>query len=75
MEEYSESENKNKTNSKNNTFQRYIVKNLSRDPFCFSTLDNTFTAFKSIEEILLLIYSNINKSIILYNIINNQIIN
>ena len=37
--------------------------------------NNTITTFKSIENILYLIYSNMKKSIILYNIIDNKKIN
>jgi len=38
-------------------------------------IDNTFTVFKSINDILYLIYSNENKSIISYNLIEKKVIN
>ena len=42
------------------------------DSYSNLLLSNTFSVFKSINDILYLIYSNENKSIILYNIINNK---
>ena len=41
----------------------------------YSFLDNTFNIFESIENIIYLIYTNENKSIISYNIIDNKRIN
>ena len=57
-----------KTNLKNIKF----LKDIAKDSFAFSTLDNTFTIFKSIDNILNLIYANESKSIISYNLINNK---
>ena len=45
----------------------YIVKDLY--------LDNSFSVFKSINNIYYIIYSNKNKDIIIYNIINRQKVN
>ena len=52
-------------------FLFYLVK----DSYFSSLTDNTFCVFKSINEIIYLIYSNKDKSIISYNLINNQKIN
>ena len=51
-----------------------FLKNLVEDSYSEICLDNYFSIFKSINEILYLIYSNYKKSIILYNLLNNQII-
>ena len=45
---------------------------LVNDAYAKFTLDNTFTVFKSINEILYLIYTNKNKSIISYNLIDKK---
>ena len=45
------------------------------DAYNIELLDNTFWVFKSITEILYLIYANRKNSIICYNLINDQIIN
>ena len=50
------------------------VKNIINDSFAFDILEN-FSVFKSIDNILYLIYTNLNKSIISYNLINNKKIN
>ena len=49
-----------------------FLKNLVEDSYSDIHLDNAFIIFKSINEILYLIYSNNKKSIILYNLLNNQ---
>ena len=49
-----------------------FLKNLVEDSYSSICLDNIFSIFKSINEILYLIYSNNKKSIILYNLLNNQ---
>jgi len=46
-----------------------------KDIYSFYYLDNTFLVFKSIYKILFLIYSNRNKSIVFYNLIDNIKIN
>ena len=59
---------------KNSTNFRFI-KNLVKDSYINYNLDNTFCVFNSINNILYLIYSKENKSIIAFDIMNNQIIN
>ena len=49
-------------------FQR----NISNDSYTYWEIVNTFTVFKSINNILLLIYTNDFNSIIAYNLINNN---
>ena len=51
-----------------------FYKNLSNDSYSNYWLDNTIAVFKSIYEIIYLIFSNKNKSIIFYNIIDEKII-
>ena len=49
---------------------------LTKDSYCqYSFLDNIFNIFKSINNILYLIYTNEMKSIFFYDLINNQKIN
>ena len=62
---------KNNTNPKNIQF----LSNLTKNSFVGYAQDNTFTVFKSINDILYLIYTNENRDIISYNLINNKIIN
>ena len=52
-----------------------LVDNVTEDSFAYVILSNTFVVFKSLEEILYLIYSTENNSIICYNIENNKKIN
>ena len=61
--------NKN-LNPKNISFS----KNITKDSFTNGILDNTFIIFNSINNLLLLIYSN-RKSFITFNLINNKKIN
>ena len=64
--------NKDKNlNPKNIKFLNYIT----TDSYSNYWVDNTFIIFKSINNILFLIYSNKNKSIISYNLITNQKLN
>ena len=51
------------------------INNFINDAYAQYIKDNSFIAFKSIYNILFLIYSTKNKSIIIYNIINNRKIN
>ena len=69
---------------KDNYFMDYYDKNPKNlkliieieDPYIsFDGLVDNFTVFKSIEDILYLIYSNEKKSIICYDLNNEQIIN
>ena len=59
-------------NSKNDIKLLY---NLAYDSYESSTLDNSFTVFKSVNNILCLIYANVNKSIISYDLNNRRKIN
>ena len=45
---------------------------ITEDSYAYTALDNTLIFFKSIQDILFLIYSNKEKSIITYDIINNK---
>ena len=71
--------NKNKNNNiqKNNKlFKENIIKfDLTNDAFNSYASDNTFSAFKSINEIFYLVYGNKSKSIIFYNLIDLKKIN
>ena len=60
----------NFTNPNNIKFLKDIVNDSNTKYF----LDNTFSVFKSIDNILYLIYTNNNKSIISYNLLDNKII-
>ena len=66
-------DNNENIDKKNTNF--LFFKDIINDSYAFSALDNTISVFKSIDDILLLIYSNKNKSIIIYNLINLQKIN
>ena len=50
------------------------LKSISKDSFAEIDIDNTFTVFKSINDILYLIYSNKNKSLIFYDMQYQQVI-
>lgn len=63
--------NENKTTPKNIA----LLNNIVEDSFAYVILNNTFTVFKSIEQIIYLIYCSTSKSIICYNLENNQKIN
>ena len=52
-----------------------FLKNITNDSYADYSLNNSFTVFKSIEEIEFLIYSNKKKSIISIKLIDNKIIN
>ena len=51
------------------------LKDISTDLYFDFWLDNSFIVFKSINNIYYIIYGNKNKSIIAYDLVNNQIIN
>ena len=51
-----------------------IFRDLTKDSYSFF-IENTFIVFKSINDILYLIYTNENKSLISFNIIENNLIN
>ena len=57
-------------NKKNNNFK--MLSYLTSDSYGYSNLDNSFTIFKSISDILYLVYATYEKSIICYNLINQK---
>ena len=61
-----------KENPRNIKFSHFIAKDSYSKGVIF---DNTFSIFKSINDILYLIYINENKSIVSIDIVNNKIIN
>ena len=52
-----------------------LLSEITQDSYAHVILNNTFTIFKSINQITLLVYCNLNNSIICYNLEINQIIN
>ena len=77
QKDFNKSNNKNILISKNfklNTNPKYIqiLKNITKDSNGNCFLDNSFTVFKSINNILYLIYASDNKSIIAYNLSKSQ---
>ena len=58
-----------------NPLNFYFLKDLTKDSFCKFWYDNTFSLFKSYNDIFYIIYTNYSKSIISLNLISNQIIN
>ena len=65
----------NKIEKKFNPNNIQLLNNLTKDSYSDYALDNTFTVFISIDNIIYLVYSNIKKSIIAYNILDNKKIN
>ena len=66
-------------NSKSNKFSLFkdikFFNNLTKDSYAYGGVDNTFSIFKSIDNIIYLIYANEKLSIICYDLIKNQKIN
>lgn len=61
--------------SNNNTTDRDLI-NIVNDSYSDKDwMDNTFTVFKSIDDILYLVYTNINNSLILFNLNRNALVN
>ena len=52
-----------------------LLSNVIGDSYVYSNIDNTFTVFNSINNILYLIYSDINRSMISYDLNNKRKIN
>jgi len=52
----------------NNPKDIQLLSNMVDDSYAFANIDNSFTVFKAINNILYLIYSNKNKSIICYDL-------
>ena len=70
--------NKHLSNNKDNDEKLddiQFLENIVEDSFSRYWLDNTFCLFKSINNIIYIIYANENKSIILYHLIKNKKIN
>ena len=66
----------NNQQNPNNPENIIYLTDLTNDSYCqYSFLDNIFAVFKSIDNLLYLIYTNENKSIIFYNLLTNQKIN
>ena len=68
---------KNRKNKKNNSSELINLKlkfltDLTNDAFSHYKLDNVFIVFKSIENIIYIIYANLNYSIICLNLIDNK---
>ena len=53
---------------------KFLYKNMTNDSFAFAALDNSFCAFNSYDNILYIVYANISKTIIFYNLLDNKII-
>ena len=51
------------------------MSNVIGDSYVYSNIDNTFAVFNSINNILYLIYSDINRSMISYDLNNKRKIN
>ena len=59
----------------NSTSNKELI-NIANDSFSYKDwMDNTFTIFKSIDNILCLVYSNISKSLIFFDVSRNTILN
>ena len=72
IQKYKKDNNENFKNFNPEEIQYPI--NLTYNSYSHDVLDNTFTAFNSIENILYLIYCNDSSSIIAYNLKNDKII-
>ena len=62
----------NNLNNECNINKIKFIKELTKDSFSNYYVDNTFTVFKSINEILYLIYANNKNSIISYDLVNSK---
>ena len=65
----------NENESKEDIFDNKSIIEISKDSYAYLRFDNTFCVFKSINDILYLLYSNSHKSIISYDLIDNKKIN
>jgi len=59
----------------NNSNIQFLINEIINDSYTDIWLDNTFCVFKSINDLIYLIYTNENNSIISYNLITNKKIN
>ena len=64
-----------KLNLVNNPINIELIKELTIDSYTDYTLDNTFLVFISIDDIFYIIYTNIKRSIISFNLSDNKKIN
>ena len=51
-----------------------LLSNIGSDSFADADLDNTFTVFKSVNDLLYLIYSTKNNSIVCHDLVNQKIV-
>ena len=51
-----------------------LLSDLTKDSYTFADISNTFLAFKSVNDIFYLIYSNFSKSIICFDLVKQMII-
>ena len=65
--------NTNISNSKDSINMKFIS-SLATNSYGYIDLDNTFIIFKSIQDIQYLIYSTLNKSMVIYNLVINKVI-
>ena len=65
----------NNLKSKNDPKKLELSRNITENAYAYTDLVKSFTVFKSIEEILYLIYATKNKSIICYDLENKRVIN
>ena len=70
-----ENENENKNNKNNEVNKIELLTDLVNDSYAYSNNDNSFCIFKSINNIIYLIYSTYNKSLICYDINKQRKIN
>ena len=72
---YNKKEYKNTNKEKNETNNIQMLNQLTKDSHANLPLENVFCVFESIDNIIYLIYSNNDKSIISFNLVNIQKIN
>ena len=58
----------------NNPKNFKLLTDVDKDSYACTNLDNIFTIFKSVNDVLMLIYSNKNKSLISYDLNNQKLI-
>ena len=76
LEDYCPISNNKSLNTNSNKININFYLDLIKDSYCNDTgLDNIFSIFKSINDILYIIYANDFQSIILFNFIDNKKIN
>ena len=58
----------------NNPKNFKLLSDIDKDSYACTNLDNIFTIFKSVNDVLMLVYSNKNKSLISYDLNNQKLI-